>query len=144
MSLKLDTDSVVLLLNFILNNIKEDRKMALTEYSALSNALELATSQDILSTIESQLIEQNISKALSGFLDSASKSTDNAIKVCKLLSDHLIKNAKTTKADEQSEDDEFTLSDIDRKEIENKVVQLQKEQQAISKTKDKIGEALAS
>jgi hypothetical protein len=90
-NLNLDQTSLVFVLNFILKNISEDRELALQHHDTLATIIQGAPGNESLTDLEIQLMLKDLSAALNDFLASASKSTDNAIKIAKILSDHLNK-----------------------------------------------------
>lgn len=116
-NLNLSDESLTLLLQFVLQNIGEDRKLALENYETLSAML---GGGDGMTGLEIQLMLQELSSALTGFLNSASKSTDNAIKIAKIMSDHI--NKMNT---------EETLTNLDRDKIENLVKEAKAERSEI-------------
>ena len=105
--LKLDEKSLELILNYIMKNVDEDREMALQHHDTLALLLQGAPSDGGMSGLEIQLMVEQLSDALTKFLNSASKSTESALKIAKILSDVLVKM-----------DPEETLTDEDRAEIE--------------------------
>lgn len=107
-SLTLDETSLVFVLNFILKNISEDRELALQHHDTLATIIQGAPGNESLTDLEIQLMLKDLSTALNDFLASASKSTDNAIKIAKILSDHLNKMP-----------DEQAITAEDREMLEN-------------------------
>lgn len=106
--LELDRASLVKMLNFILTNLKDDRRLALQHHTILSHMLNGVASAG-LSTLELQMMIQDLSSSLNGFLTSASKSTENAIKMSKIMSD-AIKNSP--QADGLTDDDRDNLASL--------------------------------
>jgi hypothetical protein len=106
--LDLDRTSLVKMLNFILNNLKDDRRLALQHHTILSHMLNGVASAG-LSTLELQMMIQDLSSSLNGFLTSASKSTENAIKMSKIMAD-AIKYAP--QADGLTDKDRDNLADL--------------------------------
>ena len=119
--LRLDENSLEFLLNFIMTNLKEDRRMALEHHEVLSSLLNGAPHSQGLSGLEIQMMLEQLSNALQKFMQSASTSTDQAIKIAKIMSDILIKS-----------DPADSLTDAERADIERLMGGLQEE-------KDKIG-----
>lgn len=83
--------SLTLLLNFALSNLSEEREAALQHHDVLSSMLNGPPGGDGLSGLEIQLMTQTLSAALNNFLGSASKSTEQIIKIAKLLADYMLK-----------------------------------------------------
>lgn len=106
--LELDRASLVKMLNFILNNLKDDRRLALQHHTILSHMLSGVAGAG-LSTLELQMMIQDLSSSLNGFLTSASKSTENAIKMSKIMAD-AIKNAP--QVDGLTDKDRDNLADL--------------------------------
>ena len=119
--LRLDEHRLEFLLNFIMTNLKEDRRMALEHHEVLSSLLNGAPHSQGLSGLEIQMMLEQLSNALQKFMQSASTSTDQAIKIAKIMSDILIKS-----------DPADSLTDAERADIERLMGGLQEE-------KDKIG-----
>ncbi len=111
--IKLDEKSLELVLNYIMQNVDEDREMALQHHDTLALLLQGAQGDGAMSGLEIQLMVEQLSDALTKFLGSAAKSTENALKIAKILSDVLVKM-----------DPEETLTDEDRAEIEALSTQL--------------------
>ena len=86
--LKLDERSLEFILNFTLENLKEDRKLALGHHDTLASLL-TGASGEADSDLEIQMAVQELSAALVNFLRSASTSTEQGIKLAKILSDIL-------------------------------------------------------
>lgn len=105
--LKLDEKSLEMILNYIMKNVDEDREMALQHHDTLATLLQGAPGDGAMSGLEIQLMVEQLSDALTKFLNTASKSTESALKIAKILSDVLLKM-----------DPEETLTDEDRAEIE--------------------------
>jgi hypothetical protein len=105
--LGIDKESVVYLLNFIMDNLKEDRSIALRHHDTLSAILD-GDAGEGRSDIEVQLLMNDVSEALKRFLDTSAGSIDQAIKITKIVSDLYSKEDK----------DEY-LSEDDRSEIES-------------------------
>lgn len=106
--LELDRASLVKMLNFILTNLKDDRRLALQHHTILSHMLNGVAGAG-LSTLELQMMIQDLSSSLNGFLTSASKSTENAIKMSKIMSD-AIKNSP--QVDGLTDKDRDNLADL--------------------------------
>jgi len=104
--IKLDEESLEFILNFTLDNLKEDRRLALQHHTILSGLLNGAEGSQ-LSALEIQMMVQELSSALTNFLKSAATSTEQGLKMAKILSDLLSKI--------ESED---SLSDYERANIE--------------------------
>lgn len=120
--LDLDEDSLVFLLNFILDNIKEDRQLALQHHDTLSHILNGAPGD--LSGVEMQLLMNDLSQSLTNFLNTASLSTERAIKIAKILADLMTKMEASS-----------MLTENDRESIEEMVTGFQDEQEAIDNNK---------
>ena len=108
LKLNLSDESLVHLLNFILVLIKEDRKNALDHHDTLSGMLGGPAGAEGMSSLELQLLLNDLSAALTGFLKNSAQSTEQAIKVAKIMADHLTKMEASA-----------TLTEDDREEIEN-------------------------
>ena len=119
--IKLDEQSLELILNLVLNNLTQERELALGHHATLSTLLNGATGDEQLTGLEVQMMVQELSSALTGFLNSASLSTDKAIKVAKILSDLLSKM-----------DADDTLTDADRADIESMVTGFEDEAAAVA------------
>lgn len=129
--LNLSDDSLIHLLNFILSMIKEDRKNALDHHDTLASMLGGPPGAEGMSGLELQLLLNDLSAALQGFLKNSAQSTDQAIKIAQLMANHLTKMDKST-----------TLSDDDRAEIEELAKEFTEEKNLISDSFkfDKLGE----
>jgi len=119
--IKLDEASLEFILNFTLENLKEDRRLALEHHTILSSLLsgQNADGED-LSGIEIQMIVQELSGALTNFLKSAATSTEQGLKMAKILSDLLTKI-----------DTDTILTDEDRASIEEMVGGFEDEKQTL-------------
>lgn len=106
-NLNLSDESLIHLLNFILSMIQEDRKNAMDHHDTLSSMLGGPAGAEGMTSLEMQLFLNDLSAALTGFIKNTAQSTEQAIKVAKIMADHL------TKMDKSS-----TLSEHDREEIE--------------------------
>jgi len=106
-NLNLSDESLVHLLNFILSMVQEDRKNAMDHHDTLSSMLGGPAGAEGMSSYELQLLLNDLSTALTGFIKNSAQSTEQAIKVAKIMADHL------TKMDTSS-----TLSEDDRSQIE--------------------------
>jgi len=122
--LKINEASLEFVLNFILENLKEDREMALEHHANLTRLMNRGIGGDEATALEIDIAVQELSGALIGFLNSASMTTDRAIKIAKILGDLLIKM-----------DIEETLTDSDRANI---VESFQREQDEAEKAKNII------
>ena len=91
-NLKLDEASLEFLLNFILNNLKEDREMALQHHDTLAGLLQGPPGSEGMSALDVQLLLNEVSTAVKNFMQSAATSTEQAIKIAKILSDILVKS----------------------------------------------------
>lgn len=89
--LDLTEDSLVYLINMILKNINEDRTQALQYADILAATINGPQGSDGVLSLESELLLKELSVALTGFLKTASDSTERALKLAKLLVDFLIK-----------------------------------------------------
>ena len=129
--LNLSDDSLIHLLNFILSMIKEDRKNALDHHDTLSSMLNGPPGAEGMTGLELQLLLNDLSAALQGFLKNSAQSTDQAIKIAQIMANHLTKMDKST-----------TLSDDDRAEIENLAKEFQEERGILADSFkfDKLGE----
>ena len=119
--LNLNDESLVHLLNFILSMIKEDRKNALDHHDTLASMLGGPPGAEGMTGLELQLLLNDLSAALQGFLKNSAQSTDQAIKIAQLMANHLTKMDKST-----------TLSEDDRAEIEELAKEFQTEKGIIS------------
>jgi len=115
--LNLSDDSLIHLLNFILTMIKEDRKNAMDHHDILAGMLGNSAGEAGMSTYEAQLLLNDISTALTGFIKNTAQSTEQAIKIAQLMANHL------TRMDKSS-----TLSEDDRAQIEEALKDLNEEQ----------------
>ena len=113
--LGLDEDSLEFLLNFILNNVKEDREIALQHHDTLAGLLQ-GVSGDGMNAMEIQMMAKELSEALKAFMSSAAVTTDQAIKIAKILSDLLVKA-----------DPAETLTDKERGDLEELIGGLKEE-----------------
>ena len=120
-NINLNDDSLIHLLNFILSMIKEDRRNALDHHDTLAGMLGGPPGAEGMTGLELQLLLNDLSAALSGFLKNSAQSTDQAIKIAQLMCNHMGKMDKSA-----------SLSDDDRDEIEKLAVEFQKEQGIIS------------
>lgn len=125
--LELDRASLVKMLNFILTNLKDDRRLALQHHTILSHMLNGVAGAG-LSTLELQMMIQDLSSSLNGFLTSASKSTENAIKMSKIMSDAL-KHAPQADG----------LTDKDRDNLADLMEGLEQEKTALAQTIAEMG-----
>lgn len=115
--IELDESSLTWVLNYILSTVKEDRDLVLQHHDTLGNMLGSPPGAEGLSSLEMQLLLNDLSAALNGFMKNAAISVDQVIKVAKILSDHILK-----KQDEMDE-----VSDSDRESIEELVKNLNDE-----------------
>lgn len=105
--LNLSDESLVALLNFILDMVQEDRKNALDHHDTLASMLGGPPGAEGMTGLELQLLLNDLSQALTGFLNNSAKSTEQAIKVAQIMATHLTKMDKSA-----------TLTEDDRAEIE--------------------------
>ena len=119
-NLNLDETSLIFVLNFIMKSISEDRELALQHHDSLASVIQGAPGNESLTDLEIQLLLKDLSTAINDFLSSAAKSTDNAIKIAKILSEHLSKMDK---------DEEIT--DEDREMLRSMMEQGEDEQVSI-------------
>lgn len=91
-SLRLDETTLIYILDVAFKNIAEDREIALQYNDSLSSMINGIPGNEGLSDLEVQLMLKDLSDAIDRFLSTATKSTDNVIKLAKILSDHLVKN----------------------------------------------------
>ena len=115
--LALDSESIVFILNYILMNIEEDRRLALTHHDALNEAIDTMGG---LGGGELVLLVEPFAKSIVGFLDSTSKSTDNAIKVAKLLSDYVLKIQATSQAFSDEERDQIAKTKANGRRVSHR------------------------
>lgn len=108
-NLNLDETSLVFVLNFIMKSISEDRELALQHHDSLASVIQGAPGNESLTDLEIQLLLKDLSTAINDFLSSAAKSTDNAIKIAKILSEHL---NKMEKDDEITDEDRQMLREM--------------------------------
>lgn len=127
--LDMSDESLVHLLNFILSMIREDRTNALAHHDTLTAMLEGAPGVEAMDGVTMQVLLADISGGLSSFLKNSAQSTDQAIKVAKILADHL------TKIDRS---DDFT--EEDRDSIQKMVEKISEEKDLLMKDIDKLGE----
>lgn len=116
-SFDLNNDALKLILNLGLNNLQEDRENALEHHDTLSGLLQGTAGAESLSSLEIQMMIQELSGALTNFLNSSSRSTENIIKIAKIISDHL-KTMDTTEAEITDEDREMLAEIIDQAKVE--------------------------
>jgi len=119
-NIKLDEASLEFILNMTLDNLKEDRSMALRHHSTLSSLLSGASGDEALSGLEIQMMVQELSMALTNFLKSAATSTEQGLKMAKILADLITK---------MPSDD--TLTDEDRASIESMIGKYSNEKENI-------------
>lgn len=91
-NLRLDETTLVYILDVAFKNIAEDREIALQYNDSLSSMINGIPGNEGLSDLEVQLMLKDLSDAIDRFLSTATKSTDNIIKLAKILSDHLVKS----------------------------------------------------
>ena len=115
-NLKLDEKSLEFLLNFIMENLKEDRELALQHHDTLASLLSGPPGSEGMSALDVQLMLQEVSTALKNFMSQATTSTEQAIKIAKIMSDILIKS-----------DPSEALSDDERADLESLLGGLQEE-----------------
>ena len=121
--LGVDEASLIKLLNFIYENIKEDRKLALEHHDNVSKVLNGGINADD-NGVAFTLILSDATEALKRFLDSSSKSIDQALKMAKIIADMSLKTKQGT----------LDLSDDTRILIEEQAKRLDEER----KNNDKI------
>jgi len=119
-NLNLSDESLIGLLNYILSMIKEDRNNAMMHHDTLAVMLSGAPGAEGMSGIELQLLLNDLSAALTGFLKNTATATDQAIKIAKIMAEHLVKMDKST-----------TLTEEDRKQIDEALENLQSERDAL-------------
>ena len=120
--LNLSDGSLIQLLNTILSMLQEDRKNATEHHDLLATML--ATTEATaggMGTLELQLLLNDLTTALTGFLKNRAQSTDQTIKVAKILADHM------TKIDRNS-----ALTEEERDQIEDTIKGLTDEKNTIS------------
>jgi hypothetical protein len=103
-NLNLSDDSLVGLLNFILSMIQEDRKNALDHHDTLSGMLGGPAGAEGMTSLELQLLLNDLSTALTGFIKNSAQSTEQAIKIAQLMANHLTKMDKSSTLSEQDRD----------------------------------------
>jgi len=86
----LDESSLVYLLNFIMDNVREDRALAMRHHDTVASLMEGALDADG-GGIQISLLLSDTSEALKRFLDTSSGSIEQTIKVAKLISDMMLK-----------------------------------------------------
>ena len=118
-TLKIDKDSIVYLINFIMTNLKEDREVALRHQNTLSSFLDGQASER--SEIEMTLLMKDVSEALERFLQSSTASIDQAIKITKIVADLYSKA-----------EDEDVLTDNDRVGLADLIKEMQQEKEEIT------------
>lgn len=118
--LDLSDESLVHLLNFILSMVKEDRTNALNHHDTLAGMLGGPPGAEGMSSLELQLLLNDLSTALTGFIKNSAQSTDQAIKVAQIMANHL------TKMDRSA-----TLTDDDRADIESALAGLEQHKDAL-------------
>lgn len=114
LKLNLSDESLVHLLNFILSMVREDRKNALDHHDTLAGMLGGPAGAEGMTSLELQLLLNDVSQALQGFLTNSGKCTEQAIKVAQIMAGHLIKMDKSA-----------TLTDADRADIEQALADFQ-------------------
>lgn len=105
--LDLSDESLIHLLNFILSMSVEDRNNALQHHDTLSELLGGPPGAEGMTGVEMQLLLNDLSQALTGFLNNCSRSTDQAIKIAQIMANHLVKMDRSA-----------SISENDRAEIE--------------------------
>ena len=106
--LDMSDESLMNLLNFIMSMIKEDRENALSHHDTLAGMLGGPAGAEGMTSLEMQLFLNDLSTALTGFIKNSAQSTDQAIKIAKIMADHLTKMEKSA-----------TITDEDREQIES-------------------------
>ena len=127
-TLSINEQSLEFMLNFTLDNLKEDRRLALQHHGVLAGLLQGADGAE-LSALEVQMMVQELSAALTNFLRSASVSTEQGLKMAKLLADQLSKI-----------DSEDTLTDEERADIESMLGGFEAERDNIVNIETQIGD----
>ena len=107
--LNIDEDSFVYLLNFIMDNLKEDRELALRHHDTLSHMLDGPNGLDSMSGVELSILLNDLSESITKFLSNASMATDRAIKILKIMSDLM---AKVHREDGISDEDREYLESL--------------------------------
>ena len=101
--LHMDHESLIYFINYILKQLKHDRRLAIDNFKAIDGAVDLG----LMSSSGSEaMIMGDIVDSQMKFLNSSSNSIDKMIKMAKIMSDTINK--------EVAEDDEFELSDYER------------------------------
>lgn len=118
--IELDNKSMTFLLNWILENINKDRELAISHHKELNGLLTEIGSSLGGDVEQLPFLLQNASNGLRDFLNTALKSTEAAIKLAKLLSDHVL-----------SMSGEGDIDEDDREKIEKLVDKMQKEKEEI-------------
>ncbi len=127
-TLTISESSLEFMLNFTLDNLKEDRELALQHHQVLAGLLHGADGAE-LSALEVQMMVQELSAALTNFLRSASVSTEQGLKMAKLLADQLSKI-----------DNDDNLTDEERADIETMLGGFEAERDNIINIEKKVGE----
>ena len=125
-SLNLSDSSLIQLLNTILSMLQEDRKNATEHHDLLATML--ATVEGTaggMGTIELQILLGDLATGLTGFLKNIAQSTDQTIKVAKIMANHL------TKIDRNA-----VLTEDERDQIEDTIKSLTDEKDTLSKQID--------
>lgn len=102
--ISINEQSLAYLLNLVLNNVREERNIAMINYNNLTG---LTTGSDVAEIL---MLSKDISESINGFLNSANKSTEQILKMAKVISDYMLK----------AQDNDL-ISDEDRMDIENLV-----------------------
>jgi len=119
--LELDNDSLMFLINNILNSIKEDRELSLDQFNFMNQFL---TGAGDTAGTDIVLLSEHLSEAINKHLAQAAKSTESAIKVAKIMADNL---AKTISEESFTEADRDLLEELTKTETE-----LEEERQTLS------------
>jgi hypothetical protein len=101
--LQMDHESLIYFINYILKQLKSDRRLALDNFKAIDGVVDLAL---MVESGSEAMIMSDIVESQMKFLNSSAGSIDKMIKMAKIMSDTL--NKATV------EDEEFELSDFER------------------------------
>lgn len=119
--LKLDETSLAILLNYILDNIKEERKIALGHHEMLSSFFDGPTGTEVMDSYAITAMLNDSSEALTRFLSTAAGSTEKAIKIAKIMSDVMSK----MDTDFVSDEDREAIADLVFSEGPDNIIELE-------------------
>ena len=110
---EISDESLTHLLNFILSMLQEDRTNALQHHDTLSTMLGGPAGAEGMTGLELQLLVQDLSAALTGFIKNSAQSTDQAIKVAQIMAGRLAKiNASSSLTEDDRAEIEETIQNL--------------------------------